>query len=261
LTTSRTTDAGRGLATYSDYFSGAAASYAMHRPTYPATLFTALASLAPSTTKAWDCATGTGQAALRLAESFATVEATDASVEQIQCATPHPRVRYAVAPAEASGLPDASCDLISVAQALHWFDLPRFYAEAHRVLKPQGILAAYGYAWFYIAPEIDAVVDAALRRPLDDFWPAQNALLWHGYRTIEFPFQELRAPRLAIHLRWTLQQLLDYYLTWSAVRQRVKQHGDGFLATVRSEMGKVWGDPTAPRAVVMPLTIRLGRGP
>ena len=244
---------------FPDHFSDAAAAYAVTRPAYPTALFESVAAYAPSRALAWDCGTGNGQAAIGLAQYFDTVVATDASAEQIASAIPQLRVRYCVAPAEASGLPDASCDLVSVAQALHWFDLPRFYAEAQRVLKPHGVLAAYGYSWFYVAPEIDPIVDSALLRPLDEFWPPQNALLWHGYRTIDFPFEGLPAPRLAIHLRWTLPQLLDYYLTWSAARRRLTERGDAFLVCARTALESVWGDPQRPRAVVMPMTVRLGR--
>ena len=191
-----------------DLFSGIAAAYAAARPTYPDALFKRLAALAPAATRAWDCGTGSGQAAMGLARWFARVDATDASAEQIAHAIPHERVHYAVGTAEASGLPDRSCDLVSVAQALHWFDRPRFFEEARRVLKPGGIIAVIGSSWFYIDPSIDPVVDGFLLQPIDGYWTANNQLLWDGYRSIRFPFREITAPRLAIHLEWSLDQLL-----------------------------------------------------
>ena len=53
----------------------------------------------------------------------------------------HPRVEYRVAPAERSGLPDAAVDLVTLALAAHWFDLPRFYAEVRRVGRPRTAIA------------------------------------------------------------------------------------------------------------------------
>ena len=171
-----------------DLFSGIAAAYAAARPTYPDALFKRLAALAPATMRAWDCGTGSGQAAIGIARWFARVDATDASAQQIAHAVPHERVHYSVRTAEASGLPNRSCDLVSVAQALHWFDRPRFFEETRRVLKPGGIIAVIGSSWFYIAPSIDPVVDEFLLQPIDGYWTANNQLLWDGYRSIEFPF-------------------------------------------------------------------------
>src|ERR1043166_9820982 len=145
--------------TFKDHFSAQASDYAKFRPGYPSELFEYLGSVAPSRTLAWDCATGNGQAAVELAEVFDRVIATDASEKQIANAQPDARVEYRVAPAENSGLESGTVDLIMVAQALHWFDLPRFYDEARRVLKPNGALAASAYRFFHIAPEIDELVN------------------------------------------------------------------------------------------------------
>jgi SAM-dependent methyltransferase len=244
-----------------DAFSDIANRYAKTRPTYPSAFFEALAGLAPTTSCAWDCGTGNGQAAEGLSKVFDYVEATDASAEQIAHAPPFARVRYRVAPAEASGLPDRSVDLVSVAQALHWFDLSAFYAEVRRVARPRGLLAVYGYSWFYISPEIDALAGRWLFQPVESYWSTNNQLLWDGYRTIDFPFQELAAPRLAVLLSWTLQQLFDYYVTWSAPRRKIAAEGDQFVAAARRAFETVWENPATPRQVVMPMVARLGRLP
>ena len=242
-----------------DAFSDAAELYARTRPAYPEALFAELAALAPARRCAWDCGTGNGQAAVGLARHFEHVEASDPSAEQIAHALADARVRYSVATAEQSGLPAASVDLVSVAQALHWFDLERFHAEVRRVARPGAIVAVYGYSWFYVSPEIDVLVDRWLLRPIEAWWPPHNRLLWDGYATIAFPYAQIRSPRLALHLGWTLDQLLDYYLTWSAPRRRIAEKGDGYLAEVRTALAAAWGDAQRVRHVVMPLCVRIGR--
>jgi hypothetical protein len=242
-----------------DAFSDTAELYARTRPAYPEALFAELAALAPSRRCAWDCGTGNGQAALGLARHFEHVEASDPSAEQIAHALPDARVRYSVATAEQSGLAAGSADVISVAQALHWFDLDRFHAEARRVARAGAIVAVYGYSWFYISPDIDVLVDRWLLRPVEAWWPPGNRLLWDGYSTIAFPYAEVRPPRLALHLGWTLGQLLDYYLTWSAPRRRIAREGNGYLVDARGALAAAWGEPQRLRHVVMPLCVRIGR--
>jgi SAM-dependent methyltransferase len=242
-----------------DAFSDDAEHYSTARPVYPRALFQVFAALAPATQTAWDCGTGNGQAALGLAEFFDCVEATDASAEQIAQAQPHPRVRYRTALAEASGLADGSVDLVSVAQALHWFDRDRFFSEVRRIARPGALMAAYGYNWFYVSPAIDELTDRWLLQPVQSYWSPNNRLLWDGYRTIAFPFEEVASPCLAIHLTWTLDRLFDYYLTWSAPRRKIMADGDGFVGVARRALESAWGDPAQPRHVVMPLSVRLGR--
>lgn len=244
-----------------DAFSETAERYVTARPLYPKALFQRLATLAPATRSAWDCGTGNGQAAAGLAEFFESIEATDASAEQIVHAQHHPRVRYRAVSAEASGLADNSMDLVSVAQSLHWFDQNQFFAEVQRVARPCALLAVYGYSWFYMTPILDALTDHWLLQPVQSYWSANNRLLWDGYRTIAFPFEEVPAPCLAIHLTWTLDQLFDYYLTWSAPRRKIAAEGDSFVIEARRAFESAWGEPTQCRHVVMPLSVRLGRMP
>jgi SAM-dependent methyltransferase len=196
-----------------------------------------------------------------LAEFFECIDATDASAEQIAHAQAHPRVRYKAVPAESSGLGDRSVDLISVAQALHWFDRDRFFSEVRRVARPGALVAVYGYSWFYLTPTIDELTNRWLLQPVESFWSPNNRLLWHGYRTIAFPFEEVTSPCLAIHLTWTLDQLFEYYLTWSAPRRKVAAEGNSFVGEARRAFESAWGEPTQARHVVMPLTVRLGRLP
>lgn len=242
-----------------DTFSGASGLYRRARPAYPPDLFATLAGLAPGRALAWDAGTGSGQAAIGLAAQFDSVRASDPSPQQIANAAPHARVAYAVEPAEAVSLEDGSADLVLAAQAMHWFDLERFYGEAARVLRPGGILAAIGYAWFYVDPAVDAAVEQALLAPLRPFWAPNNAILWDGYRGIAFPGEEIRIGQPAIHLDWSLGDFMDYVRTWSAVRALEAAEGEGALREARARVAEAWGDPEAKRHVVMPMQVRVSR--
>ena len=242
-----------------DYFSGAARDYAAHRPRYPEELFTFLAAQAPALDSAWDCATGNGQAALGLAAHFRHVTATDASPEQIARALPHPRVAYRVAPAEASGLPEAGVDLVAVAQAAHWFDLPRFYAEVRRVLRPGGLLALWGYERLSVAPDIDAVIEDFYGNALGPYWPPERRHVEAGYRDLPFPFADLAAPAFSLTARWDLDALMGYFATWSAVQRCRETTGQDPLPGVRGRLLERWGSPDTAKTIKWPLFLRLGR--
>jgi SAM-dependent methyltransferase len=246
--------------TFHDHFSGVASRYADFRPHYPAGLFDYLATLAPRDLVVWDCACGNGQATLDLAQHFDRVIATDASKEQIASATPHPHVEYRVAPAEQSGLPDASAGLITVAQALHWFDLDRFYAEAKRVLRPSGVLAAWAYGINEVeGNRVNELVQNFYSRTVGPYWPPERKLVESGYRTIPFPFTELAPPAFRMEARWTLEQLLGYFSTWSATNRFIKATGCNPLEPLSEALVRVWGEANSPRLIVWPLSLRLGR--
>ena len=153
---------------------------------------------------------------------------------------------------------DASVDMVSVAQALHWFELERFYEEVRRVLRPNGLIAAYGYSWFYVTPALDELTNHWLIEPTRSYWSENNRLLWDGYSTVDFRFDELAPPPLAIHLSWSLDELFSYYLTWSAARRKMAEEGDGFVTAARAAFDAAWGARTQRRHVVMPIALRLG---
>lgn len=245
--------------TFIDKFSDRPDRYKRARPTYPPELMATLAALAPSRRLAWDSGTGNGQAALGLATHFDAVFATDPSPQQLANAAPHRRITYAVETAEEVSLADASVDLVLAAQAMHWYDLDRFYRQVERVLRPGGILAAVGYAWFYVDSAIDAAIEQALLRPMRPFWAPNNALLWDGYRSIPFPGEEIRIGQPAIHLDWSLDELMDYVLTWSATRALEEEQGDEPLRRARATLAQAWGDPGRKRHVVMPIQVRVAR--
>ena len=243
---------------FADHFSDKSDAYARSRPTYPDALYAFIADAAPGTERAWDCATGNGQAAIGLARHFRDVEATDASSEQIRHAAAAANVRYSLQPAERTGFPDASFDAVCVAQALHWFDLDRFYAEVRRVLKPGGVVAAWGYDWMRSARGFDALFTEGILDKLKDSWPAQNRLLWNGYRTIAFPFERVEAPHFEMRLDWSFEQFAGYVGTWTGTRKYLEREGAHALDRDWERLRRAWGE-VPQREFVVPLHFLCGR--
>lgn len=244
---------------FKDHFSSASDRYAAYRPDYPAPLFTWLAGRCAEHDIAWDCATGSGQAALGLAPHFRRVAATDASAEQIRHAAPHPAIEFRVAPAEASGLAERSVDLVTVAQAAHWFDLPRFYAEVARVLKPGGVLALWGYGRMVLPGELDAPFQRFYAETVGPYWPPERALIDNGYRSLDFPFAEIEAPAFRIDVAWSLPRLIAYLSTWSAVKRYQDAQGLDPLPALMAELAPAWGDMDTARPLQWPLFLRVGQ--
>ena len=244
---------------FHDHFSSVANRYADFRPHYPAALFDYLATLGPPDSTVWDCACGNGQASLDLAARFGKVIATDASREQIASATPHPKIEYRVAPAEQSGLGDHSVALVTVAQALHWFDFDRFYAEVKRVLKPGGVLAAWSYGMNLVQGDaVNQLVQELYAETVGPYWPPERRLVEEGYRTIPFPFEEIRPPEFRMEANWALEQLLGYFSTWSATNRYLKANGTNPLVPLGEKLRSVWGEPESVRCVTWPLAVRIG---
>ena len=209
---------------------------------------------------ALDCGTGNGQAALGLANRFERVIAIDPSADQISRATPNPRIEYRIAAAESSGLPDASVDLVTAAQSLHWFDPAAFFSEARRVLGPGGAIAVWGYGDPILDSEsLNRTLHAFNRGMLEGYWHPERKRLLEGYQTIPFPFDELTLPAMELEAQWTLAALTGYLRTWSATACYVAERGVDPVVDVEQSLSREWGDPREPRLVRWPLYIRAGR--
>jgi ubiquinone/menaquinone biosynthesis C-methylase UbiE len=241
------------------HFSSVASDYAAFRPHYPDALFDFLAQAAPARDAAWDAGTGSGQAAIGLARHFGYVIATDASEAQLEHAPRHRSVQYRVARAEASEIPDSTMDLVTAAQAVHWFDLPAFWAEARRTLRSRGAVAIWAYSTF----ELDATIDPIVRRfyggVVGQFWPPERRLVEQRYRTIAFPFDEFAAPDFLIERSSTLEELCGYVRTWSATRAYIEQRGEDPVGKLVNDLARVWGPRGQRRVVRWPIAMRIGR--
>jgi SAM-dependent methyltransferase len=241
---------------FPDHFSGHASDYAEYRPQYPEALYRFLTDNCQQHELAWDCATGNGQAALSLAGYFEHVVATDASAEQIVAAEAHLNISYFVAPAENSGIAAAFVDLVTVAQALHWFDTEAFFAEVTRIVKPGGLLAAWSYEKSSVDADIDPILDAIFDE-VEDYWPPERDIVMNRYRDIEFSWPEIEVPPISMIEDWKVEQMLGYCRTWSAARRYYVDRGVDPVAAHESELRNAWGE--ARRAVSWPLTIRVVR--
>ncbi|MGA9420978.1 MAG: class I SAM-dependent methyltransferase [Rhodanobacteraceae bacterium] len=234
---------------FQDHFSGHANVYRAARPTYPAALFDWLAGYVPARDTAWDVACGNGQASLALARHFDRVIGTDPSAEQIAHAEADDRVEYRIEAAERCSLADSSASLVTVAQALHWFDHARFYDEVERVLQPGGVLAAWGYSDCRVDPVIDRIKNRLYVELTGPYWPPERGLLDTGYRTLDFPFEELAAPAFVMRARWTGHEFLAYLRSWSATQRYIKANGEDPVTLVEPDLRAAWGDPAARRLV------------
>lgn len=244
-----------------DLFSKQADLYSLYRPVYPQGLFECLADLAPSRTLAWDCATGNGQAAQGLSPYFDRILATDLSAAQIQNALNIPNVEYLELAAEQPlSVESHSVDLVTVAQAIHWFDHESFYREVKRVLKPGGIFAAWGYGFHApISPEIDSILREFYFDTLGPFWKPQNQLIWDRYVNLNFPFEEIQLPEFRMEVAYTLEEFLGYFKTWSASALYREKNGVDATESLRPRLERVWGDLTSRKPMAWDLILKVGR--
>ncbi|MFL5462082.1 MAG: class I SAM-dependent methyltransferase [Gemmatimonadales bacterium] len=257
----------------SDHFSVVADAYALRRPAYPDELFAFLAGAVAGHDLAWDCAAGSGQASIPLTRYFRRVIATDSSSAMLAKAPVHPSVEYRRGSAYDSALEAGSADLVSVAQALHWFERELFYAEAHRVLKPGGILAVWTYGacgCLMSGPDgnqliedqaVTAVVTRFYHEVVGPYWPLERCHVEAGYSTISFPYPELDHPDFQMQQHWTLDELLGYIGTWSATQLYRDATGSDPIPELGRELQRLWGDNRSSRLVRWPLTLRVGRRP
>lgn len=208
-----------------DNFSHNSPNYAQFRPFYPDEVFMFLQTILRGKERVWDCATGTGQVAGKLVDLFDEVEATDLSENQLRNAVLNPKIRYSMQVAEQTDFPDQHFDCITVGQAIHWFDFEKFYAEAKRVLKPNGLLVILGYGNIRIdQEEIQQTVTKLYGETLEDYWDPERRYIDEDYQTIPFPFEEIPHPEFTIRHTWNREQLLGYLNTWSAVKHYKDRH-------------------------------------
>jgi len=244
---------------FADHFSAVAARYATYRPTYPPALVDALAARSAALDLAWDVGCGSGQLSIGLAARYARVIATDPAQAQLAAAPAHPRVEYRCVPAEASGLPDACADLVVAAQAAHWFDWPRFVAEAGRVAKPGALIALVCYGNVEVPGEAGRELVRYYHDDTGPYWPKPGReLIENGYRDLVMPWPAVEAPALDLTMTWTRDELLGYVSTWSGTARMVAAIGPAPYEQLVARVHATWPEGER-RTVRWPLTIQLAR--
>lgn len=243
---------------HKDYFSKQANAYAAFRPTYPVALYEFIFQHLTEKRAAWDCATGNGQVARYLADHFEKVFATDISRQQLDQAIQQKNIIYSLSPAEKTPFPDNHFDLITVGQALHWFDRDRFYEEVKRVSKPGAILAVWGYALLYIEPAINKEIMNFYNDTVGLYWDDARKLVEEEYKTIAFPFEEITPPEFFITTTWTRAHLAGYLESWSATQEYIKAHGVNPVPAFLKGLGPRW-EPESTKAIRFPVFLRVGR--
>lgn len=245
---------------YVSHFNQDTGHYLLCRPDYPAALFDYLAQLADPGITVWDCGTGNGQAAKVLAERFSRVIATDINQAQLDVAVKASNIDYICTPAEHTPIQSDSIGLITVAQALHWFDFPSFYKEAKRVSSSQGVIAAWCYSLGAFNNPIDMLVRKLYYELLGtEFWPKERFYIDEKYQTIPFPFTLLAAPEFQIHKHINFNQLIGYLSTWSAVKEFQKRRKMNPLNIIFDDLKLEWGELNLEHEIIWPVHCLIGK--
>jgi len=237
-------------------FSAQASYYVKYRPAYPQKMYDFILQQVNDRGKAWDCATGNGQVALVLASAFQQVTATDASQEQLDQARLHPRITYRKAPAEHTPFPNNTFDLITVAQAIHWFDIGRFYEEVRRTARPGAILAVIGYGRVVVDAELNTLIHDFYQQMFSRHFNQNRQLVDKHYSTLPFPFEEIPAPAFSSEYVWTLDELHGYFHSWSAVQRYKNECGEDPTVAVIEQIKPLWGEK---RKVQFPVFMKMGK--
>jgi SAM-dependent methyltransferase len=247
------------MANFKDNFSKHSDIYVKYRPQYPDELYAYLASLTKEHTRVWDCGTGNGQAAVGLTQFYDQVIATDPSEQQIGNCIPHEKITYRVEKGEESSIESGTVDLVTLANAIHWLDFHVFNAQVKRVLKPDGIIAAWAYRLPAISPEVDAIVKKFHDETVNDYWLPENRLVEEGYTTIPFPFEPIESPVFFSRKIMDLPDFIGFLNTWSALQRFISIHHFNPTEQVEKDLAKVWGNPDEQKEVVWQLVLKTGK--
>jgi len=241
-----------------DNFSVQSSQYAKFRPTYPKELYDFLMAHVDQKNCAWDGATGNGQVAAELSKAFMEVYATDISSKQLEQAPQLANIHYKIESAEHTTFGNQQFDLITIAQAIHWFNFEEFFLEVSRVIKPNGIFAAFGYDLMKINPKIDRLIYYLYEDILGSYWDVERKHIEDGYARIPFPFQEIESPSLSISVDWHFDQLIGYLETWSSLQHYMRENGTNPIELIYDKLKIAWGKPQK-RAVHFNLILKVFR--
>lgn len=239
-----------------DLFSSHSGDYSRYRPNYPPELFTFLRKLVYKNERAWDCGTGNGQVAGELSTFFEQVCATDISLQQLSQAVQKPNIQYTRQPAERTNFPDSHFDLVTVGQAVHWFDFDKFYTEVKRVSKKEAVIAIFGYSLFRSDPGTNKLIEHFYDNIIGPYWQPERKYLDEKYRSLPFPFDEITAPEFELRQKWTIERLIGYLNTWSAVKSYEQEKKENPVKLIEKELYRSFGEVGM---INFPIILRIGR--
>ena len=112
------------------------------------------------------------------------------SEAQLKLAMPHPRIRYLHTPLSITDDElvaliggENSVDLVTVAAAVHWFELPKFYSLVTRLLrKPGGVIAVWGHYEIAVSPIFDPITKRFHDSTLP-YWNPKIQYIFDSYKT------------------------------------------------------------------------------
>jgi ubiquinone/menaquinone biosynthesis C-methylase UbiE len=242
-----------------DLFSKQAKTYAQFRPEYTDELYDFILQHVDNQHVAWDCATGNGQAAKVLAGHFTKVYATDLSQKQLDNAVQKGNIFYSNQTAESTNFDDNTFDLITVAQAVHWFDFDKFYAEAKRVAKPNATIAVWGYGNVkFDDKELDGQMWDFYSNRVGKYWNFERRHIEEEYRTLPFQFEEIESPKFSIVRQWQRDEFEGYLNSWSAVQNCKNTEGVNPVDDFMLDLSAVWGE-FERKLLRFPLFLKLGK--
>jgi len=241
-----------------DNFSIQSDNYAKYRPTYASIFFDYLNSIVLTKQNAWDCGTGNGQIAYELAKTFNNVFATDISQSQLDNALQANNIKYSVQPAEKTDFKSQQFDLIVIAQAIHWFDFDKFYSEVKRTAKENALICVIGYGRIEVSEQIDLIIKNFYENVIGVYWDKERKYIDEKYTTIPFPFKEIETPNFVNNIEWTLEHLIGYLNTWSAVKHFIEQNGYNPIDKLQNEIEQHWNKKET-KEVSFPLLLRIGQ--
>lgn len=241
-----------------DNFSRQSELYSTYRPSYPQNLFDFILSHVTERDSAWDCGTGNGQTAKELSNYFKNVYATDISEAQIQKGYKADNIFYSIQAAEQTNFTNNSFDLVTVSQALHWFSFRAFYQEVNRTVKPGGWIAA----WTYNLPSVSETIDQLIRiklykETLENYWDYERKLVDENYTTIPFPFEEISTPNFNMYFMWTLDELIGYINSWSAIQKFIAVNSFNPADDIKRQIQPFWAEEKMK--IIFSLYLRMGK--
>jgi hypothetical protein len=240
-----------------DNFSAQAVLYAQYRPAYPPELFKYISNFVANKNTTWDCGTGNGQSAIALSKYFKKVIATDISSKQIEQAEKVSNIFYSVQPSGHTNIESNSVNLITVAQAIHWFNFENFYAEVKRVATRSAFIAVWTYSFLQIDEAIDQIIRNYHFNFLGNYWDAERKYVDDEYKNIPFPFERINTPQFFIEKQWSLMELEGYLNTWSVLQKYIAANASNPVPDLINSIKPLWGTETK-RKIIFPVHLLLG---